>query len=315
MVAAGGGRFATSLTCRMTLPAMHFRWSFPEQRRFIEQEFGRHFFGESGSAADQREMGAKIASKMNSYLPVLGITQQTMPEIERVYYEILDSLEHHFTHYPYLLGSSPTLADFGLMGPFYAHLFRDPVPGKEMKMRAPLVSEWCEKMNGWLPSREHLHTIRDDNTIVPADFAPSVAPPPEDQSDVVPETLLPFLEVVCREMVPILAVIAAKTTEFVRANPTAERDALLPRSLGIQEMPICGVFATRTVNPYSLWMYQRPHDYYHELPAADRAEIDRLLEQLPHGPGALSLDLKGCRVKRVSNKLARDSSALAKSKL
>ena len=33
----------------------------------------------------------------------------------------------------------------GMMGPFYAHLYRDPVPGKILKMRAPRVVEWIER--------------------------------------------------------------------------------------------------------------------------------------------------------------------------
>jgi hypothetical protein len=47
-----------------------------------------------------------------------------------------------------MLGGRPTLADFAMMGPLYAHLFRDPVPGKLVRTRAPLVGSWIERVMG-----------------------------------------------------------------------------------------------------------------------------------------------------------------------
>ena len=49
--------------------------------------------------------------------------------------------------YPYVLGGRPSIADFGLMAPMFAHLARDPVPATLMKNRAPNVYRWTERMN------------------------------------------------------------------------------------------------------------------------------------------------------------------------
>eukprot|EP00959_Pyramimonas_sp_CCMP1952_P409564 8583323-Pyramimonas_sp.AAC.2 len=45
--------------------------------------------------------------------------------------------------------SRPSLGDVALMGPFYAHLYRDPVPGHLMKTRAPLVARWVRHEQWW----------------------------------------------------------------------------------------------------------------------------------------------------------------------
>ena len=72
--------------------------------------------------------------QMNSYLPVLGVTAETAPAIEASYEALLGILEQHFASHPYLLGGRPSIADFGLMAPLFAHLSRDPVPSNLMKL-------------------------------------------------------------------------------------------------------------------------------------------------------------------------------------
>ena len=48
----------------------------------------------------------------------------------------------------------PCIGDFSVHGSIYAHLLRDPVPGKVTKTKAPLVAGWCERMAG------HVHQSR-----------------------------------------------------------------------------------------------------------------------------------------------------------
>ena len=56
-------------------------------------------------------------------------------------------MDSHLAGSPYLLGGRPTIADFGFMGPMYAHLTRDPYPATLMKQRAQRVWRWVERMN------------------------------------------------------------------------------------------------------------------------------------------------------------------------
>ena len=83
----------------------------------------------------------------NGFLPILGVTDDSLPTIERNYLELLDALDIHFQDYPYVLGGRPSFADFGLMAPLFAHLARDPVPASLMKNKAPNVYRWTERMN------------------------------------------------------------------------------------------------------------------------------------------------------------------------
>ena len=77
----------------------------------------------------------------------MGIYAATIPAIEAAYLDLLDVLDEHFLHHPYLLGGRPSMADFGLMAGLYAHLSRDPVPSALMKSRAANVYRWTERMN------------------------------------------------------------------------------------------------------------------------------------------------------------------------
>ena len=127
--------------------AMHYRWSYrAEQEAFLRAEFARAVPPQV--PYDQRlAMAGAIMDRFNGFLPNLGVTAETIPAIESAYEELLDVLEAHFRLHPYLLGGRPSVADFGLMGPLYAHLARDPVPAKLMRTRAPNVARWTERMN------------------------------------------------------------------------------------------------------------------------------------------------------------------------
>lgn len=65
--------------------------------------------------------------------------------MERDYVWLLDALEEILATTPFVLGERPSVADFGLMGPFFRHLSHDPTPRKIMQQRAPRVYAWCAR--------------------------------------------------------------------------------------------------------------------------------------------------------------------------
>jgi glutathione S-transferase len=134
-------------TEHLMLPAMHYRWASPyrsEQRHFLNAEFGR--VSHIGSDREERlAAGARMIGYFNDLARTIGSTPRTASAIEPVYLDLLGLLDVHFQHVPYLLGGRPSLADFGLMAPFYAHLGRDPVPRRLMALRAPNVARWTER--------------------------------------------------------------------------------------------------------------------------------------------------------------------------
>lgn len=127
-------------------PAMHYRWNFPAQT----DEFITHGFGgwQGPDAPIEAKMQIeKTKDKFSGFLPALGVTAETIPEVGRSFGELLEILEAHFVRTPYVFGDAPTIGDYGMMCSLYAHLARDPVPSALMKNRAPSLFRWTERMN------------------------------------------------------------------------------------------------------------------------------------------------------------------------
>jgi len=106
----------------LVIPAMHYRWNKNEQWALLE--FGK-LSKPDGSIEEQLQLGEKVAAPFQGSLPFLGITDATEGAIENSYEALLADLDVHFARYDYLLGTRPCVGDFGLIGPLYAHLFRE----------------------------------------------------------------------------------------------------------------------------------------------------------------------------------------------
>jgi hypothetical protein len=79
-------------------------------------------------------------------MALVGCTEQNKPVIEESYFRLLDMLNAHVPNMPYLLGSRPSLADFGLFGQLII-LATDPTPEAEMRRRAPDVLLWLMRLD------------------------------------------------------------------------------------------------------------------------------------------------------------------------
>ena len=89
--------------------------------------------------------------------------------------------------------------------------------------------------------------------------------------------------------------------EWYDLNPNDD----IPRMLGTHQFKIADTIEERAVIPYSLWMWQRPYDYYHSLHEEQRLLLKHWLEEigLYH---ALNTPIK-TRVKRLNNFLLIDN--------
>lgn len=224
--------------------AMYYRWCFPEQNRFLRHAFA---LGAGGDMAD------KIMARMQSYLPRLGINADSTPKIERSYEMLLDILQTHFEQLPYLLGGHPTVADYGLIGPMFAHLGRDPVPAHTMATRAPAVHRWVERM-----------TAPDLDVVDYPESLPDLLP-----NDEIPPTLEPFLEHIAAEIFPELVDKLAFLEEWTRtrqpADGTPVSDKPHRRQLGVIESSFRGAVVEVGVEPYLLYLLQRGTDVLESL--------------------------------------------------
>jgi glutathione S-transferase len=251
----------------MLRPAMHYRWNFPDDNfPYIFREFGRSMapqtpMDESAKYAEQ------FAGRMQSYLPGLGVSDRSIPKIEEAYEELLDLLNEHFRLYPYLLGGRPCLADYGLMGPMYAHLARDVYPSGQMKKRAPFVYRWVERMN-----------VADDGMAEFSDMKRELLP-----KDALPETLLPVLRYFLRDYEGELSAIVDEVNSRFAEEGIVHGSPVLPegqRSLGKFKVKYRGLVLDLGVRHFAFYMVQRPIQFYQELEAKDKAQVDLLLDEI-----------------------------------
>ena len=126
----------------LTKSSMYLRWN----TSFANRLFARNEFQRTMATP---EIADEFAVAMRNYLPILGVTLDHGVDVAiETSIELLhDALNAHFLKYPYILGGVPSLADYGLMGPLYAHHGRDIAYGNSLKVRAPGLNRWIETMS------------------------------------------------------------------------------------------------------------------------------------------------------------------------
>jgi len=259
----------------LIIPAMHYRWNFPDYNQaYLEKEFGSSSKPELDET-EQRAQGRHTGTLFRGSVPLLGATPDMFPAIESWYEELLDQLNSHFSRHRFLLGDAPTLADFGFMGPFYAHLGRDPYPMLLMQSRAPHVYQWVSRMR-----------LLDELS-----FGPLL---PGD--DISPE-IEAILSRMFKEQFPVLQDLVTKLDTWGTENP----DTPIPRAIGMHGFRIGDSEGERMLSPFNQWMVQRPLDYYCQLSGSARSDTDVWLAGIG-GDQAMDMVIKRPLI-RVKNNL------------
>ena len=237
----------------LVIPAMHYRWNkdnFP----FIYQEFGR-VVSPNSPAFIRAYFGKKLAKKFSGFVPVLGITEHSIPTIEKWYENtVLHHLNKHFADHDYLLGGRPCIGDFGLMGPLYAHLYRDPAPGNLMKRIAPNVAAWVERMN--------------QACVTSADYV---------EHDEIPDTLLPLLKDMFEQQWPVLNSTATALSAWRRSHP---KERFIPRSVGEHSFAMGGISEKRFISSFHQYKQQRVLDTYQQINDENNAQLAAFLVEI-----------------------------------
>jgi len=253
----------------LKLAAMHYRWSFPEQLPYLAHEWDRasNIRGHATAGPEERRdnirRAEELMSRFKNVLPFLGVNKDTIPGVEATYLRFIELFNEHLKSHRYLLGNSPCVGDFALMGPLYAHLYRDPVPGKLMKLRAPHVAEWVERMNlTTYPGFEKPHTVDTTGTVHTTEQKQGWL-----ADDEIPSTLIPLLEMWFREHLPMLEQTVATFRRFVASTSgQAILEKELPRSLGMSSFTIGGYEGKRACVTFDIWKLQRLLDTISSCP-------------------------------------------------
>lgn len=260
----------------LTRHAMHYRWScFDEQSAFLT-----HAFRAGGD-----DKGAQaVMARMAGYLPMLGVTAETAPAIKGSYHDLLDALEGHFARHPYLLGGAPSIGDYALFGPLFAHLGRDPVPSQIMKNRAPSLFRWTERMQA-----------PDADMPEFPDHAPDFLP-----DDAVADSLAPLLRHMGLDLFPGLQDMAAALALHVADHDPAEGAPVTgkphQRILTTIRTRFRGVPHDSGVQPYLFYLWQKITDSVDALDADTRQRVATELDR--HGLGELLTIARPIRVER-----------------
>lgn len=286
-------------------------------RRKIGRIFFERAFGIHEASAAPRGVYAGLRE--------LGVTPRTEVAWEASNTRLLTRLEAHFATHDFALGGLPSLADFALLGPLYAHLYRDAVPGFELRTRFPLVAEWVERTNheGCLNARSYgqqLYALDPRGELV-------ARPATSDggawlADDAIPATLLPVVGVFFEEMWPVLTSALATLRTYLASSqhvPGAELPGksftATPGFEALQtgggplshEFELGGVRERRMVTAYHAFMLQRLAGVLRECTAtpAARASIEAFLAGFAKGNELLGLDgqLEGCRVRKEGGRI------------
>lgn len=226
-------------------PAMHYRWDFDEANlEFLRTDFVAALM--PGATGETREAVFGAASgRMRKAKAAFGVSADTIPTIEKGYEELLALLDVHFAQYPYLLGGRPTIGDYGLIGPLYAHLARDPFPAAMMKTRFYHVWRWVERMNA---PQALLDGLSADETLI--------------ADDRVPESLIALMGFVARDYLPELTAHVGFANLWLTARSDMQSgtnglDDPGTRTIGMAEFVWRGHAVQTMVMPYRFFLLQR----------------------------------------------------------
>ena len=240
----------------MLRPCMHYRFNQGEE----EAEFLSFHF----STVYPEKDGAKdrIAFIRSTVLPAWGVRPNTKELIETMHFKTLKKLNAHFSKYPYLFGNKPSIGDFGMIAPLYGHLGRDPVPLSLMQINAPRLFRWVERMNRSEPDIGEFA----NRTI--AYLA----------NDEIPDTLTDVLKHFSLDFIPESVAAYDCINRWLAANKDLPAGSVAEREVGGCTFEIDGVEINAVAQPFRFYLLQRLHKEFDSLNAADRADVQQLLE-------------------------------------
>lgn len=245
-------------------PAMHYRWNFPDDNL----AFVRYHFIHSQRDTPQREEKTEhMMERMRHAARLFGVTDEARPVVESLYTELMKALDTHFKAYPYLFGWRPSIGDFGLLGPLYAHLGRDPYPLRLMQQHAPCLFRWVERMN------------RSDQD------APEFLASGQNflANDEIPNTLVNVLKLVAEDFIPETRAAAETLNAWLQGEqPEAGVPAVgrLAQAAGTATFQLRGHSIEALAQPHRFYLLQRVHSYFDSMPPPLRGDAVALLSEL-----------------------------------
>jgi hypothetical protein len=230
---------------------MWWRWEYAPSRRAVGWRIGS--IANLGALAASI-LGAHFARRQRKeWLWDDGVTRANATAVREMYLEELDFLQPLLACQPYLLGSHPSVADFGYFGPMFRHFGNDPDPAEVMRRRAPAVYEWLARL--WNTTTDKLG-------------------PRQEWIWPIADCWRPLLRRVAREYLP-----------YLHQNAVAFRAGKGRFDFEGENL----AFASTITTVYRVWCREVLQRRYQTLAGHERSRVDALFA--PHGGlGALEAD-------------------------
>jgi glutathione S-transferase len=247
-------------------PAMHYRWNLPEQTPFV-----RHIFREA-LAMNKDDAGLdadfdKLSGFLRKWTAMIGANAENAAAIEAVYLDFLDRLNAHLAVMPYVLGARPTIADYALFGPLFAHLGRDRLPLALMQERAPFVFDWTERMNAFEDIEDAVSQAWGDGMV---------------DLEKPPETLVSLLDYVAEEYAAEYAAHHAYCDQWLAKQPNEVIEG--HRVIGMTQFELRGATMPVPVKAYRHFLSQRLTDSFDQAPEGAQQVVRRLFDRTALSP-------------------------------
>lgn len=224
-------------------PSMWWRWEYPASRLAAGWRIGA--LGGFGSFVTRFLAGHYARRQRKEWLWDDGVNQSNAATVRDLYLDELDFMQAVLGQQPYLLGSHPSVADFGYFGSMFRHFGNDPDPSEVMRRRAPAVYEWTARL--WNESTARLG---------------------QSQTWIWPEG---------RHWAPLIKRIAGDYLPYLQQNAEAWREGKVRfdfTGMSIQ-------FPHTVTTQYRVWCREQLRKCYTDLDDADRERVNALFA--PHG--------------------------------
>lgn len=129
----------------VTKAMFHYRWYYAPDRAFA-QDWVISSRDPQMPAAERAAAKKMFNDRQVGRMAMVGCTEQNRPILEDSYRLVIDTFDRHVREIPFLFGSRPALADFGLFGQL-AILAVDPTPMAEMRERAVDLYCWLLRLD------------------------------------------------------------------------------------------------------------------------------------------------------------------------
>ena len=241
-------------------PAMHYRWDYPaENEAFLKY----HFQCLLPAGTEGEESASDTMQRMRIACQSFGAVPDTFEVVEGLYVELLEKLAAHFAVCPYLFGGRPSIGDFGMIGPFFAHLGRDPKPLSMMQENAFQLFRWVERMNradadiGEFDCKDESYLLNDE----------------------IPITLIHLLKQFAVDFIPETEAASTCINLWLGENEDLQPETPIFRGVGQCEFALRGKTISALAQPYRFYLLKRVQDAFNTLPESHQDEVRRLLEQ------------------------------------